>query len=47
MYDADKEDAQLNDYAELLYGQAALAEGQAPPNPGRLAKLLAELMVRA
>jgi molecular chaperone HtpG len=47
MYDANKDDAQLKDYAELLYGQAALAEGQAPPNPGRLAKLLAELMVRA
>ncbi len=46
MYDADKDDAVLKDYAELLYGQAALAEGQAPSNPGRLAKLLAELMVR-
>jgi molecular chaperone HtpG len=47
MYDANKDDPQLNDYAELLHGQAALAEGQAPPNPGKLAKLLAELMVRA
>lgn len=46
MYDADKDDAQLKDYAELLFGQAALAEGQSPPNPGRFAKLLAELMVR-
>jgi molecular chaperone HtpG len=39
MYDANKDDPQLNDYAELLHGQAALAEGQAPPNPGKLAKL--------
>jgi len=36
----------LSDYAELIYGQALLAEGGAPPNPARFSKLVCELMVR-
>ncbi|HOE65564.1 MAG TPA: molecular chaperone HtpG [Candidatus Hydrogenedentes bacterium] len=35
----------LADYAELLYGQALLAEGAIPPNPSRFAKLVADMMV--
>lgn len=31
----------------LTYGQAALAEGNQPPNPGEFAKLVANLMVHA
>ena len=35
------------DYAELLHGQALLAEGSPLPDPARFSKLVAELMVRA
>ncbi len=47
IYGADPDDPRLSDYAHLLYGQAALAEGNQPPNPGRFAKLVADLMVHA
>lgn len=47
IYKADANDARLSDYAQLLYGQAALAEGNQPPNPGEFAKLVANLMVHA
>jgi molecular chaperone HtpG len=36
----------LSDYAELIYGQALLAEGGVLPNPARFSKLVCELMVR-
>ncbi len=39
-------DAQLKDYAELLLGQAQLAEGDAPTNPKRFTQLLAALMAK-
>jgi molecular chaperone HtpG len=47
IYKADANDVRLSDYAQLLYGQAALAEGNQPPNPGQFAKLVADLMVHA
>jgi molecular chaperone HtpG len=47
IFDADGEDARLGDYAELLYGQAALAEGQQPKDPGKFSRLVADLMVQA
>ncbi|GMV92073.1 MAG: chaperone protein HtpG [Candidatus Hydrogenedentota bacterium] len=46
IYTADPTDTRLSDYAQLLYGQAALAEGNQPPNPGQFAKLVADLMVQ-
>lgn len=47
IFDKDNNDAALGDYAELLYGQAVLAEGGQLPNPGKFSKLVAELMVNA
>ncbi len=38
------EDPRFKEMAEILLGQAMLAEGMAPPNPARFAKLLADLM---
>jgi len=37
----------LDDYAQLIYGQAVLAEGGDLPNPGKFSKLVADLMVKA
>lgn len=45
-FDANKNDPALGDYAELLYGQAVLAEGGQLPNPGRFSKLVADLMIK-
>jgi molecular chaperone HtpG len=47
IYDADKTDARLADYAELLYGQSVLAEGGQLPDPGAFSKRVAELMAKA
>ena len=47
LFDEDKEDPQLGDYAQLLYGQALIAEGGNLPDPGRFGKLVAEVMVKA
>ena len=44
MRDADSEDARLADYAELLLGQAQLAEGSVPADVARFNKLLAGMM---
>lgn len=38
---------ELTDRAELLYGQALLAEGGQLPDPGKFAKLVADLMAKA
>ncbi|HRR33580.1 MAG TPA: molecular chaperone HtpG [Kiritimatiellia bacterium] len=46
MLDADKNDPRLADYADLLFGQALLAEGASPKNPQRFTQLVAELMTR-
>jgi len=47
LFDANSDDPQLNDYAQLLFGQAVLAEGGDLPNPGQFSKLVADLMVKA
>ncbi|MEZ5395317.1 MAG: molecular chaperone HtpG [Bryobacterales bacterium] len=45
-YEKDANDPILADYAELLYGYAALAEGSELPDPVRFNQLLASLMAR-
>jgi molecular chaperone HtpG len=47
VYEADASDPALADYAQLLYGQAVLAEGGQLPDPGQFARLVATLMVKA
>lgn len=44
MFDADRNDPRLADYAQLLYGQAALTEGVPLPDPAKFARLVADLM---
>ena len=46
-FDEDKGDAKLDEYAELLYGQALIAEGGRPPEPAKFSQALADLMSRA
>ncbi len=46
MLETDKRDARLADFADLLFGQALLAEGASPKNPQRFTQLVAELMTR-
>ncbi len=43
----DKEDPALTDYAELIFGQAVLAEGSQLRDPAKFSRLVAELMTRA
>jgi molecular chaperone HtpG len=43
-YDVRPTDLGLADHAQLLYGQALLAEGSPLPDPAKFAKLVAELM---
>lgn len=38
-------DEQINNWSEILYSQALLAEGSALPNPVRYSKLISELML--
>lgn len=40
-------DPQLEDYIDLLYGQAILAEGGDLPDPAHMSRLIAQLMVQA
>ena len=47
IYDANREDSRLGQYAELLFGQAMLAENASPPNPAAFSKLVADLMTEA
>jgi molecular chaperone HtpG len=47
LYQKDALSRILADYAELLYGQAALAEGMQVPDPARFSRLVADLMVKA
>jgi len=47
IFDENKEAPELNDYAELLYGQALLAEGGQLPEPATFSKLVADLMVKS
>jgi len=44
--DKDKNDPALAQYAELLYGQAILAEGGQLPDPGAFSQRIAELLLR-
>lgn len=44
IYDANKDDDRLPGYAQLLYGQALLAEGELPPDPTEFGRLVANLM---
>ncbi|MBN1515252.1 molecular chaperone HtpG [Candidatus Sumerlaeota bacterium] len=41
------DDPSIAEYAELLYGQACLAEGRQPDDPASFSKKIAELMVKA
>ena len=45
VYDADGSDARLADYAQLLFGQALLAEGSPLPDPAGFGKRVIDLMV--
>ncbi len=47
LHDVDAASPRVGDFAELLLGQAMLAEGAAPRDPSRFSKLLAELMSEA
>lgn len=47
VFRTDPASPELKDYADLLYGQAVLAEGGELANPGRFSKLVADIMVRA
>ena len=47
IFDKDSAAPEIADYAQLLHGQALLAEGGELPNPGKFAKLVADLMVQA
>ena len=47
LFERDQNASELADYAELLYGQAVLAEDGKLPDPARFSKLVANLMVEA
>lgn len=47
MHGRKGEEGKVMEYADLLYGQALLAEGSALPDPARFSRLVAELMVKA
>jgi len=47
MFEANRSDPKLNDYAYLVYGQAALTEGVPLPDPNRYANLVADLMAKS
>jgi len=46
-FESNSDDPILTEYAELLYGQALLAEGSQPPDPSKFSKTITELMTRA
>ncbi len=46
-YDSNADDPMVADMAEILYGQALLAEGLQPPDPGAFSRKLGELLVKA
>jgi molecular chaperone HtpG len=46
MFAARADDPRLNDYIELLHGQALLAEGAVPKDPRKFTRLVAELMAQ-
>ncbi|HNT89760.1 MAG TPA: molecular chaperone HtpG, partial [Candidatus Hydrogenedentes bacterium] len=46
-FERDRNDPAIAECAELLYGQALLAEGNAPSDPARFGKLVAEWMAKS
>jgi len=46
LFEADAKDNLITDYAELLYGQALIAEGQQLKDPVKFNKLISDLMLR-
>ncbi len=47
IFEKDKEDASLEDYAQILYGQAVLAEGGQLPDPASFSNRVASLMLKS
>ncbi len=47
VHDRDQNDPALQEYAELLYGQAILAEGGELPDPAAFSRRVADLMAQA
>ncbi|MBK8014648.1 MAG: molecular chaperone HtpG [Deltaproteobacteria bacterium] len=47
VFEADEKSSIIDDYAQLLYGQAILAEGSELKDPVKFAQLVSDLMVRA
>lgn len=47
IFDLNQEDPRLIRYAQVLYGQAVLAEGRTPPDPAAFTRHLTEIMVEA
>jgi len=47
VFDVDPKSPRIAEYAQLLHGQALLAEGSPLPDPARFSKLVTELMVAA
>jgi len=46
IFKKDKNDPRIGDFADLLFGQALLAEGAPLPDPGSFSKKLTELMIK-
>ncbi|MDP8219373.1 MAG: molecular chaperone HtpG [Candidatus Theseobacter exili] len=46
-FEENKDDPIIAEYAQLLYGQALLAEGSQPPDPGKFSLNIADLMARS
>ncbi|HUT23518.1 MAG TPA: molecular chaperone HtpG, partial [Sumerlaeia bacterium] len=46
VFEKDKEDPRIGEYAELLYGQAVLADGNLPPDPAAFSRRMADVMAR-
>ncbi len=47
IFKVNQSDPDLRNFCHLLYGQALLAEGTMPPDPGSLSKQIGKLMTRA
>ncbi len=47
IFDLNQEDDRLSRYAQVLFGQAVLAEGRTPPDPASFSQHLTEVMIDA
>ena len=47
LFEKNNEDPRLGDYAQVLFGQAVLAEGNMPPDPAGFSRQVADLLVGA